>query len=1458
MPKADIAIITVIPEEYAAVATRLEEEGCRVSRDPGARSQPNQYGWVMGELADDQGRVYRLVLAAAVSPGPIHMANAVNATLERFKPRYVVLVGIAGGFPFDGLTRGDVAVSSVIYDYEYGKVTSEFQPRHDYTYQVDDALLHSAVTLHARDPRWATHDDRLRPAGAGGQPKLLTGAVASGSKVVDNAEYALFASVHASWRKLLAVEMEGAGAAATIKAAVSAGRQVGFLMVRGISDMPKAGLEVGAGDADAAGNTAERDTWKKYAAAVAASFTVHWIKRGWPVPPARRPACAPGRGPAPGEDDDGPPPPAVSRRRDPKAVGFDPFDETADPSIWLGFVRAHAPAGETAAELARGGPAAVRAILGMLAERQEQTAQGGSSALDTELALIRALLDRHETEVADAKLADLEGKAVDRLAPHQWYELKALRSRIHVRRWEWERAGRELLDAKRHTPDTERAKVNEALGLELVGEKNKAHALATALRAEFPHSVRLLTVWVRTAPAAESLDALVAAAGPYAKDDEELNLALAHRAISEGWFDRAVPFARRATELDPESPHAWFVLGESAHGAGAKAGARSPGPLLQEAAGHYDRAVQLAQREKLPGLETAARFNRARVRHLLGDARAEGDFLRAAELGRPDQGMRTAYAGFLLQTGRPAEALRELEGAGGEPAGERAFYEAAARYERNLGDDRARAADLLREVIAGGQSELWDDAHVLLVQWAVEGRTQAVARDVLARSDLREVNPVVFHTLDGWLSASAGDQEAARSAFRRALDALTPAARRDHLFLLAQALVSVDEDALALPLLERCYRPGVFDAECKKLLDTARRLDRHDVSSRVCRELREAGSTDPRVIETEIGTLQKYDPKEALRVASEYLARHPESRHVALWQSALALRLERPELVIADLSRLPAAGEVTARGSGLVLNILAETGQPFAALRYAYDALRAHFGEEFAHGQYLACFLRLHAACPELRVGGRADRGAAVCYREEREESDRWAVIEDGPDPDLARDEFPPDHPVSRALLGHSVGETVVLPGSDIQPRAATIREACHKFIYRFQDCRDRYQQRFPGGSAIQMIHVGSGDEFDPSPIIRSLEGQKRHIEALDRAYRTGPMPLSMYAELAGRDELAAWGHLASDPDLGIRSADGDERELRAAMGRVKGCKTLVLDLTALITLAHLDLLRRLTTGARRCVVSQSVFERIQYLVERAEDDRGSIGSLVLAPDGGLARVEVPPEQRDRALEFLAGMRDAVRDGCDVRPCPQAAALDPARRERLVQAVGRPSLDSLLLAAAPETVLWTDDLVLGSLGRTDFRAEHVWTQAALFILRQEGAVTPQEYDQAIARLTGWHYEGVVLNEDTLVAAAEIAEWHMDRWPVPAVMRTLGNPQADTVMRLRVAAQAIKAVWRRELTGHTRHCFLSAVLTGLRSLRLVRRLHQAVPLVFSVDVFSADEVRDYIAVWLRHPPGPVLP
>jgi hypothetical protein len=173
---------------------------------------------------------------------------------------------------------------------------------------------------------------------------------------------------------------------------------------------------------------------------------------------------------------------------------------------------------------------------GVVAEHLDRPLYASASVIDLDLEAIKAHLDRHELEVAESKLKELESRAHDKLQPHHWYQLKALLSRVHTDHWEWEKAGRELLDAKRFMPNAERARINEALGLELLGEREKAHALATALRIEYALSVRLLSIWVRTAPDDLQFDAIAGAAVHLAKDDEELNLALALRALATERF----------------------------------------------------------------------------------------------------------------------------------------------------------------------------------------------------------------------------------------------------------------------------------------------------------------------------------------------------------------------------------------------------------------------------------------------------------------------------------------------------------------------------------------------------------------------------------------------------------------------------------------------------------------------------------------------------------------------------------------------------------------------------------------------------------------------------------------------------------------------------------------------------------------------------------------------------------
>lgn len=280
----DIVIITILQEEYEAVRQRLKN----VRRDPGTEEQPNLYAWMRGEIERVEGGSYRVVLAMAGSPGTTSGSLATSRTIARWRPRYVLLVGIAGGMKREGLSLGDVVVSSLIRAYEYGKIQEgRFEPRPDFQYPVDGSLHRTALSLKVAP--WQKGLGR-RPAGATGRSKVLAGPIASGDKVVDDVSSDFFAAVAKSFPKLLAVEMEGAGAAAAIDAAQEEGRSVGFLMIRGISDMPPAASSRQQASGrnklkKSSGGTEVRDSWKVYAANAAAHFAVYVVARGWPVPP---------------------------------------------------------------------------------------------------------------------------------------------------------------------------------------------------------------------------------------------------------------------------------------------------------------------------------------------------------------------------------------------------------------------------------------------------------------------------------------------------------------------------------------------------------------------------------------------------------------------------------------------------------------------------------------------------------------------------------------------------------------------------------------------------------------------------------------------------------------------------------------------------------------------------------------------------------------------------------------------------------------------------------------------------------------------------------------------------------------------------------------------------------------------------------------------------------------------
>lgn len=264
--RVDFLLVTALPEERDALLRRL----------PGyVRVAPRKddiHVYFRADLPVHNGAgSYRLAVLPLLGMGRVNAATATSEAIKRWKPKHVVLVGIAGGIAARNVALGDLLISEQIVDYELQKITeSGIQVRWS-VHKASRRLYAAALNVIGDD--WTAHIETKRPEA--GTPHIHIGPIASGDKVV--AVENVLTEYRSVWPSLIGVEMEAAGVAS---ACFAAARQPEFFMVRGVSDL-----------ADGNKNAPETLGYRAYACDVAATYVVELL-RSHPIPLAK--ASSPG------------------------------------------------------------------------------------------------------------------------------------------------------------------------------------------------------------------------------------------------------------------------------------------------------------------------------------------------------------------------------------------------------------------------------------------------------------------------------------------------------------------------------------------------------------------------------------------------------------------------------------------------------------------------------------------------------------------------------------------------------------------------------------------------------------------------------------------------------------------------------------------------------------------------------------------------------------------------------------------------------------------------------------------------------------------------------------------------------------------------------------------------------------------------------------------------------------
>ena len=1085
----------------------------------------------------------------------------------------------------------------------------------------------------------------------------------------------------------------------------------------------------------------------------------------------------------------------------------------------------------------------------------------------------RRFLDNHDYQMAKLLLQRIKVRSWEKLEARHKFRLLTNLAAVESSTENPKDAAELCLEAKKYQPNDETARTNEASGYLMLGQRERAFELANKLREEFPRSARVLGTLIQSAPKSMGLKSLkeLVPLDLFANDD--VAIALTHRALESDDLQRAEKFIRFATRASSRISMPWLLLGQivlrseisqSYQKIGATAFVGDPG-RLREAEDAFGRAILKAKEERHVSTTLEALLYRSRTRFLLNkNAEAREDLEESRRVAPDNSRVIEAYGESLRIVGNADDAIEFMRRVPEEDLSNNGRLMLGMMLVERGGPGDYRSAEGLLSHVAKAEAALPEDFR----EHAIDVGLQAFAgqNDFAAGHKLLEeiskgaISDVSYKTLTGKLQLLEGNQDEASKCADCALASKDEVTTISDVRRLARLLFDIGRFNDALPLWQRISIPGVLSEDTRHLLECANHLNRHEIMLDTFRELREVGAIDRTLLDIELSLLEVYDTDAAIKVLEEEISKRSDDVELILRRSMLGLALDRVDLVDQDPSNVPKADEVVPRVAVDAVRVLKGIGHVQYSVKYAYEVLRHNFQDPDAHRAFILA-LSPFANEPKLEKPECVKGGVAVCYVENEDSVPHWLIVEDSPDPDsqFAESELPPSHKICKAMMGKKIGDSFIL-AKGIQDRIGKITHIQNKYVYRYQDCTAQWQVRFPELPYLQTVTIAqktseAGEpELDISVIQRSLDERQKRIEEFEKVYVEKPLPLHVLGEQFGTTAFEALRHLAVSPDVSIKCSIGSVEERQHAAKAFRSCNLVVLDMSAISSLFLLDRLDILECRIVNFVVSQSTINELRQVIANASWFHTGKSGVMVKTETGLTLVETTEEQNKAHLEKLRGLISALETNCRIESCESLAALEPETRETLVKGFGRYGAEAILLSAVPGAVLWTDDHIQALFAQQVHGVSRVWTQFVIGACVDSRIVDSEAYYDASAKLLGHGYDFTSTNPQIIRQAGIIAEWKADVWPLSQALSTFAEESVDLVQMLQLAAEFLVLLYREPLLPRTRMNITIKILENVSKrkggIQGIQNLLNVLPRLFGVNLIGLADAVETIRAWLK--------
>jgi tetratricopeptide (TPR) repeat protein len=984
-------------------------------------------------------------------------------------------------------------------------------------------------------------------------------------------------------------------------------------------------------------------------------------------------------------------------------------------------------------------------------------------------------------------------------------------------------AARNFLDAAPLRSDDELAVTNEVLAYHLLLQDQTTREKAQAAAVRFPNATRIRSLLIQSAKQETPYADLLADTPENMRSDAEVASALARRAMMAGLIETGIEHAKAAVADKPKWGQAHLLLAQ-AHFARVVMSERTIKPLkaedkkqqLESAGTAADAAIANAESDDLAYVRAQAFALKSDIAHFQGRKEDAAQFARdsfAADASELQSQLAIAQAAFSRNDVDEGILILEQANLQSKSMPNVCFMLGQALMGRGRDEDIARAFTVFSTAnIANIKQELVDPLTLGAIRALVRAsRFQEVA-DYLDRPEVKG-SPTLLASIQAYSALKQSQEALCSQKLDEALVSRRPGDSSTTTDFLARILLEAARLNDALPLLQELFQTQTPNFDVGLLFTCAGRLKRDEVILETCQELYDRGVRDWEFQEFESQYLEEYDPMKAIMRLEEFIQGNRENRVAKLRLAIVAMRYGKENLVQLTEEVMPPPEDLSMRYAVAAIQALQWQKRETFAVEYAYRLLRAHTEEVEAHKAYLASLnpgLR-----PDIPVTmEKVAIGSAVQFTEVGANESEWIVIEDTDNPSAAFEEIRPSDDLAVKLLGKRAGETFVLARSPVKDRVATINQVLSKYTRRFQMVGEKMEIKFGDQTVIRTMRMPTPEKLtaaDLQPILDSVKKQSEAVARLREIYKTTPVTIYLYGDQLGHSAYEGLFDLAVSETGFVRCAHPQMDLFVDAVSSLATKSTIVLDLIALGTLRLLGVTRQvLTSGGARFALTPATFTALQQL--RAKSRFGTAHGTMTYEEGQHYFTQTSQEQSDKEkVSFEEWMR-TVEQNTTVLPVPELAAFDPARRQTLEDVLGRDGLEAAVLALTPGSILWTDDLTLAEVSKSELGTERVWSQAAIESLANQGLIDRSLADECHAKLLGFSYQATHFTGGTIAAALRVANGSVDSFPMKQAIENFRvTADNNRIIALRQLAEFVLRLSMEPMLPETKCVALESLL-----------------------------------------------